>query len=113
MLPYWIFPCTSRSGILVQPTHALPRRRDEAVTYSHRQTLTGETHSLNQHFFLTKKVVWQMLRPETKTMIRTLAASKTKIIKQEPQQQTTPKDKERTEDYEWINHTFDLTLCEF
>ena len=54
-----------------------------------------------------------MLRPETKTITHTLAASKTKIIKQEPQQQTTPKDKERTEDYEWINHTFDLTLCEF
>ena len=41
-----------------------------------------------------------MLSPETKTMTHTLAASKAKIIKQEPQQQTTPKDIERTEEHE-------------
>ncbi|MDB2546788.1 hypothetical protein N9X50_03245 [Amylibacter sp.] len=45
-------------------------------------------------------------------MTRTLVASKIKILKQEPQQQTMPKDIERTEDCEWINHVFDLTMCE-
>ena len=39
-----------------------------------------------------------MVKPETKTVTRTVAVPKTKIIKQEPpQQQTTPKDTERTD----------------
>lgn len=37
----------------------------------------------------------QMAKPETKTVTRTVAVPKTKIVKQEPQQQTTPKDIER------------------
>jgi hypothetical protein len=36
-------------------------------------------------------------KPETKTVTRTVAVPKTKIVKQEPQQQTTPKDTERTD----------------
>jgi hypothetical protein len=35
-------------------------------------------------------------KPETKTVTRTVAFPKTKIVKQEPQQQTTPKDTEQT-----------------
>ena len=37
----------------------------------------------------------KMAKPETKTVTRTVAVPKTKIVKQEPQQQTTPKDAER------------------
>jgi hypothetical protein len=39
----------------------------------------------------------KMAKPETKTVIRTVAMPKTKIVKQEPQQQTAPKDTERTD----------------
>ena len=39
----------------------------------------------------------KMAKPETKTVIRTVSAPKTKIVKQESQQQTTPKDTERTD----------------
>ena len=39
----------------------------------------------------------KMAKPETKTAIRTVAVPKTKIVKQEPQQQTAPKDAERTD----------------
>ena len=39
----------------------------------------------------------KMAKPETKTVTRTVAVPKTKIVKQEPQQQTEPKDTERTD----------------
>ena len=39
----------------------------------------------------------KMSKPETKTVTRTVAVPKTKIVKQEPQQQTTPKETERTD----------------
>jgi hypothetical protein len=39
----------------------------------------------------------KMAKPETKTVTRTITAPKTKIIKQEPQQQTAPKDTKRTD----------------
>jgi hypothetical protein len=39
----------------------------------------------------------KMAKPETKTVTRTVAVPKTKIVKQEPQQQTKPKDTERTD----------------
>jgi len=42
---------------------------------------------------LAKKVA----KPETKTVTRTVAVPKTKIVTQQPQQQTTPKDTERTD----------------
>ncbi|MDC3194075.1 hypothetical protein OAT56_01025 [Amylibacter sp.] len=38
----------------------------------------------------------KMAKPETKTVTRTVAVPRTKVVKQEPQQQTTPKDTERT-----------------
>jgi hypothetical protein len=37
----------------------------------------------------------KMAKPETKTVTRTVAFPKTKIVKQQPQQQTIPKDTER------------------
>jgi len=39
----------------------------------------------------------KMAKPETKTVTRTVAVPKTKIVKQEPQQQTTSKDTEPTD----------------
>ena len=39
----------------------------------------------------------KMAKPETKTVTRTVAVPKTKIVKQEPPPQTTPKDTERTD----------------
>jgi len=39
----------------------------------------------------------RMAKPETKTVTRTVAVPKTKIVKQEPQHQATPKDAERTD----------------
>jgi hypothetical protein len=39
----------------------------------------------------------KMAKPETKTVTRTVAVPKTKIVKQEPQQQAAPKDTERTD----------------
>jgi hypothetical protein len=37
----------------------------------------------------------KMAKPETKTVTRNVAVPETKIVKQEPQQQVTPKDTER------------------
>ena len=42
---------------------------------------------------LAKKIA----KPETKTVTRTVAVPKTKIVKQQPQPQTTPKDTEPTD----------------
>jgi hypothetical protein len=39
----------------------------------------------------------KMAKPETKTVTRTVAVPQTKIVKQDPQQQTTPNDTERTD----------------
>ena len=39
----------------------------------------------------------KMVKPETKTVPRIVAVPETKIVKQEPQQQTAPKDTERTD----------------
>ena len=39
----------------------------------------------------------KMAKPETKTVTRTVSVPKTKIVKQEPQQQATPKDTERAD----------------
>ena len=38
-----------------------------------------------------------MAKPDTKTVTRTVAVPKTKIVTQQPQKQTTPKDTERTD----------------
>ena len=39
----------------------------------------------------------KMAKPEAKTVTRTVAVPKTKIVNQEPKQQATPKDTERTD----------------
>ena len=39
----------------------------------------------------------KMAKPETKTVTRTIAVPKTKIVKQQTSPQTTPKDTERTD----------------
>jgi DNA polymerase III gamma/tau subunit len=39
----------------------------------------------------------KMAKPETKTVTRTVAVQKTKIVRQEPQQQKIPKDTEPTD----------------
>lgn len=39
----------------------------------------------------------KMKKPETKTVTRTIALPKKKIVKQQPQQQTTPKDTQPTD----------------
>ena len=39
----------------------------------------------------------KMAKPAIKTVTHTVAVPKTKIVKQEPQQQTMPKDTERTD----------------
>ena len=39
----------------------------------------------------------KMAKPETKTVTRTVAVPKTKIVTQQPQQQSAPKDTERTD----------------
>jgi hypothetical protein len=39
----------------------------------------------------------KMAKPETKTVTRTVAMPKTKIVTQQPQQQMTPKDAKRTD----------------
>jgi hypothetical protein len=39
----------------------------------------------------------RMAKPETKTVTRTVAVPKTKIVTQQPQQQTTSKDTKRTD----------------
>ena len=39
----------------------------------------------------------KMTKPETKTVTRTVAVSKTRIVKQQTPPQTTPKDTERTD----------------
>ena len=50
-------------------------------------------HLWQQDVFATQK----MAKPETKTVTRTVSVPKTKIVTQQPQQQTTPKDTERTD----------------
>jgi len=42
-------------------------------------------------------LVKKIAEPETKTVTRTVAVPKIKIFKQQPQQQTAPKDTERTD----------------
>ena len=65
-------------------------RVDDATKWAALELMLGTSGSV---VALAKK----MAKPETKTVTRTVAVPKTKIVKQEPQQQTTPKDIERTD----------------
>ena len=65
-------------------------RADDETKWAAIELMLGTSRSVVE---LAKK----MAKPETKTVTRTVAVPKTKVLKQEPQQQTTPKDTERTD----------------
>ena len=65
-------------------------RVDDETKWAALELMLGTSSSV---VALAKK----MAKPETKTVTRTIAVPKTKIVKQEPQQQMTPKGTERTE----------------
>ena len=64
-------------------------RVDDETKWAALELMLGTSSSV---VALAKK----MAKPETKTFTRTVSVPKTKIVKQEPQQQTTTKDTERT-----------------
>ena len=65
-------------------------RVDDETKWSALELMLSTSNSI---VALAKK----MAKPETKTVTRTVAVPKTKIVKQQPQQQTTPKDTEPTD----------------
>ena len=65
-------------------------RVDDETKWAALELMLGTSSSV---VALAKK----MAKPETKTVTRTVAVPKTKIVKQEPQLQTAPKDTERTD----------------
>ena len=65
-------------------------RVDDETKWAALELIIGTSSSV---VALAKK----MAKPETKTVTRTVAVPKTKIVKQEPQQQTTPKDAKPTD----------------
>ena len=65
-------------------------RVDEETKWAAFELMLGTSRSV---VALAKK----MAKSEAKTVTRTVAVPKTKIVKQEPQQQTMPKDTERTD----------------
>ena len=65
-------------------------RVDDETKWAALELMLGTSSSV---VALAKK----MAKPQTKTVTRTAAVPKTKIIKQEPQQQATPKDTKRTD----------------
>ena len=74
-----------------KPTqNAYVERVDDETKWAALELMLGTSSSV---VALVKK----MAKPETKTVTRTVAVPKTKIVKQEPQQQTKPKDTDRTD----------------
>jgi len=65
-------------------------RVDDETKWAALELMLGTSNSV---VALAKR----MAKPETKIVTRTVAIPKTKIVKQEPQQQMTPKDTERTD----------------
>jgi hypothetical protein len=65
-------------------------RVDDETKWTALELILGTSASV---VALAKK----MAKPETKTVTRTVAVPKTKIVTQKPQQQMTPKDTERTD----------------
>jgi hypothetical protein len=65
-------------------------RVDDETKWAALELMLGTSNSV---VALAKK----MAKPETKTVTRTVAFPKTKIVKQEPQQRMKPKDIERTD----------------
>ena len=64
-------------------------RVDDETKWAALELMLGTSSSI---VALAKK----MTRPKTKTVTRTVALPRTKTVQQEPQQQTIPKDTERT-----------------
>ena len=62
-------------------------RVDDETKWAALELMLGTSSSV---VALAKK----MAKPETKTVTRTVSVPKTKIVTQQPQQQTTPKDTE-------------------
>ena len=93
--------CTNKSALQdkQQALNALRgeiERVDDETKWATLELMLGTSGSV---VALAKK----MAEPETKTVTRTVAVPKTQIVKQQPQQQTTPKDAERT-DFTLIDH---------
>ena len=65
-------------------------RVDDETKWAALELMLGSSSSI---VALAKK----MTRPKTKTVTHTVALPRTKTVQQEPQQQTTPKDTERTD----------------
>ena len=65
-------------------------RVDDETKWAALEIMLGTSGSV---VALAKK----MVKPEKKTVTRTVAVPKTKIVTQQPQQQTTSKDTERTD----------------
>ena len=65
-------------------------RVDDETKWAALELMLGTSSSV---VALAKK----MAKAETKTVIRTVAVPKTKIVTQQPQQKTTPNDTERTD----------------
>ena len=65
-------------------------RVDDETKWAALELMLGTSNSV---VAIAKK----MAKPETQTVTRTIAVPKTKVVKQEPQQQTTSKDTERTD----------------
>ena len=65
-------------------------RVDDETKWAALELMLGTSSSV---VALAKK----MAKPETKTVTRTMAVPKTKIVKQQPQQQTTPNNAEPTD----------------
>jgi hypothetical protein len=63
-------------------------RVDNETKWAARELILGKSGSVAA---LAKK----MTKPETKTVTRTVAVPKTKVVTQQPQQRTTPKDTEQ------------------
>ena len=85
----------NKSGLqdIQQALHAIRNeieRVDDETKWAELELMLGTSSSV---VALAKK----MAKPETKTVTRTVTVPKTKIVKQEPQQQMTPKDTERTD----------------
>ena len=63
---------------------------DDETKWAALELMLGTSNSV---VALAKK----MVKPDTKTVTRTVTVPKTKIVKHQPQHQTTPKDTERTD----------------
>jgi ABC-type sulfate/molybdate transport systems ATPase subunit len=69
------------------------KRYDEKLNKAQMMRNRADAYHCKGREVLAKK----MAKPETKTVTRTVAIPKTKIVTQQPQQQTTPKDAEPTD----------------